>query len=327
METDVLIGATLGGCQIMRLIGKGGMASVYHGYQPHLDREVAVKVLPPYYAADSIFVERFQREARAMARLRHPNVITIFDLGEQGQWLFIVMEYITGGNLRQRLQRQTIPWPEIIAIFHDLAQALDFAHDQGIVHRDVKPVNVLIDDQSTRQRAVLSDFGIARMLETSAHLTRTGAGVGTPEYMAPEQCRGLEVDARADIYALGVMLYEVLCGHPPFIAAEYTAIAHAHIYEPVPAPSLLNPHVSLPVQAVVLKALQKRPEQRFATAGEMVLALDQALRQKHGSLGARSGPMSGGFASAPLVCANPQCRLPNRGTNRYCTRCGSRLLS
>jgi serine/threonine protein kinase len=314
-ENDELIGTLIGGCQVIELIGDGGMARVYHGHQDHLDREVAIKVLPPYYITDSSFIERFQREAKAMAKLLHPNIVVIYDAGKQGQWLYIVMELITGGNLRERMTR-SMSLAEASHIFHDVAEALTFAHERGIIHRDVKPVNVLLDPsrQTPFPRAVLSDFGIAKVLQSSGNLTRTGAGVGTPEYMAPEQVRGSAVDARTDIYALGIMLYEMLCGRPPFTAEEYTAIAHSHVYEPVPAPTMHNPRISPAVQSVILKALQKRPEQRFQTAREMAQALAEAIQ---------ANPMRA--PSRPVTVMCEQCNMQNPVGMNFCQRCGTNL--
>jgi serine/threonine protein kinase len=231
---DGLIGMTLGHCVIEELIGQGGMARVYRAYQARLDRRVAVKVLPPYYAADQNFVDRFEIESRAMARLRHPNIIIVHDAGREHGHLFITMEYISGGNLKDYMESRTFSFADIPRIIHDLASALSYAHAQGIVHRDVKPVNVLMDIQrpvdvnvnamgkeSLSRRVVLSDFGIAKVVASSNVITHTGAGVGTPEYMSPEQCRGTMVDARSDIYALGVMLYEMLTGHTPTSTSQF----------------------------------------------------------------------------------------------------------
>ncbi len=359
MQVDELIGSVLGGCAITGLLGQGGMAKVYRAFQKHLDREVALKVLPPYYAADPTFVERFQLEWKAMAKLQHPNIVTIYDAGQSQQWLYIVMELISGGNLRQRLEKP-MRISEAAHIFHDVAEALTYAHEHGIVHRDVKPVNVLLDTEQQHPfpRAVLTDFGIAKVLETSAHLTRTGAGVGTPEYMSPEQCRGVAIDQRADIYALGVLLYEMLCGRPPFMAEEFTAVAHSHIYDPVPPPTLHNPHISPAIQTVIIRALQKKPEQRYATAREMAAALDEAVKAgparpptrpalvpcgQCGTMnpagmnfcsncganlrGGPSAPLppSAGLILPPMLCLN--CGTSNPGTNRYCVHCGARLAT
>jgi serine/threonine-protein kinase len=333
------------------------MARVYRGKQENLDRQVAIKVLPPYYAADPAFVERFKLEARAMAQLSHPNIVIIHDTGEDGGRLYIIMEFVGGGTLKQKMA-SGMPLREVTRIIHEVASALTYAHSRGIVHRDVKPVNVLMD---TTARAVLSDFGIAKILQTSAVLTQSGAGVGTPEYMSPEQCRGSgSVDARADIYALGIMLYEMLTGHTPFEADNYTALAHSHIYEAVPLPSKRNPRISPAVQSVVMKALEKDPAERFQKATDMAVALEQAVAAqvpiatitgRHTSVVAEqpqqlasSGSLAPGnspkLRSAPpraptgpypqqlsgmIMC--PSCRAANQPYNRFCTTCGYNLVA
>ena len=333
-DADNLIGMTLGHCVIEELIGQGGMARVYRAYQPHLDRHVAVKVLPPYYAADPAFVERFQIESRAMAKLTHPNIIIIHDAGREQGHLFITMEYVSGGNLKDYMESRPFSFNDIPRIIHDLASALSFAHARGIVHRDVKPVNVLMDIQrrvnpdgqeAVSRRVVLSDFGIAKVLESSNVITHTGAGVGTPEYMSPEQCRGTMVDARSDIYALGVMLYEMLTGHTPFEADNYTALAHSHIYEPPPPPSRLSRRISPAVQAVVLKALEKDPSERFQQATEMALALEQAMAAQMPIPNPPPRVTAGRAATPGQVC--PRCGAANASQQRFCTNCGNPLGS
>lgn len=300
------------------------MARVYRAHQANLDRDVAVKVLPPYYAADRNFVRRFQQEAQALARFSHPNIVIIHDAGQEHNLLYIIMEYISGGNLRDYISPQMKP-SEITRIIREVASALSYAHERGIVHRDVKPVNVLMDQS---RRAVLSDFGIAKVLASISAMTRSGAGVGTPEYMSPEQCKGIQVDARADIYALGVMLYEMLTGHTPFEADNYTALAHSHIYEQPPNPSRYNPRISPAVQAVTLKALAKAPEDRFQSAMDMAITLEQAMAaqqplpaaERYPSQGPMMGdraPQSGGQL---LIC--PRCQQRNYPNQRFCSSCG-----
>ena len=331
---DDLIGASLGHCVVEDFLGQGGMARVYRGRQENLDRVVAIKVLPPYYAADPDFVERFKREAVAMAKLSHPNIVTVHDAGEENGRLFIVMEYIGGGTLKERMA-SPLTMRDITRVVHEVASALSYAHAQGIVHRDVKPVNVLLDGGG---RAVLSDFGIAKVLATSAALTHSGAGVGTPEYMSPEQCRGAAVDARADIYALGVMLFEMLTGRTPFVADNYTALAHSHIYEAPPLPSALNPRISPAVQSVILKALEKDPADRFQKATELAAALEMAVESQtpvklsnrpmpHPTAPPRrpSGPQPQQPAYPVIVC--PRCRHQNAATQRYCSMCGASLIA
>src|SRR5947209_15819703 len=251
MQQDPLLGTTFGNYKILAPLGQGGMAHVYRARQENLDREVAVKVLPPWYAADRNFVVRFNLEARLVARLSHPNIVTIHDFNESNGHLYIVMQLVDGGTLKHKLDAARDPSGsggggaldvgEVDRIFQQLASALTYAHEQGIIHRDIKPVNVLMDRTG---RPILSDFGIAKVLaSTKDQLTRPGAGVGTPEYMSPEQCIGGAVDGRADIYALGVMLFEALTGRTPFQGDNYPALAHSHIYEMPPRPSLINPRI------------------------------------------------------------------------------------
>ena len=315
---DDLIGATLGNCYIQALIGEGGMARVYRAHQAHLGRDVALKVLPAHYAADPDFVNRFEREAFAMAQLSHPNIVTVHDRGEDQGRLYIIMEYVDGPNLRDRILKG-LTLDETARIVTQVASALTFAHERGIVHRDVKPANVLLDATG---RARLSDFGIAKIF-ASERLTQTGAGVGTPEYMSPEQCKGGQVDARSDIYALGAMLYEMLTGRPPFIADNYTAIAHSQIYERPIAPSKLNPRISPAVQAVVLKALEKVPGDRFQQATDLAETLELAIASQS-PVARPSGPLTGGAAtgraSATVIC--PRCSAANSAQQRFCSSCG-----
>jgi len=324
---DDLLGATLGRCVIESMLGEGGMARVYRARQEHLDRTVAIKVLPPYYASDPAFVERFKLEARALAQLTHPNIVTVHDAGEDAGLLFIVMEFVNGGTLRQRMS-SPMAVQDVTRIIREVASALEYAHSKGIVHRDVKPVNVLMD---TSGRAVLSDFGIAKVLATSAVVTRSGAGVGTPEYMSPEQCRGTTVDARTDIYALGVMLYEMLTGHTPFEADNYTALAHSHIYEPVPPPSRYNPRISPAVQAVIMKALEKDPSERFQHANDMAATFEMAaaaqapIRTITARHAAAAAPESPAQRAPEIAC--PACGRTNDARQRFCSGCGASLAT
>src|SRR5712691_704100 len=282
MQQDPLIGTFLGKYKILAPLGQGGMARVYRAHQENLDREVAVKVLPPWYATDRNFVDRFNLEARLIARLSHPNIVTIHDFSEQDGHLYIVMQLVDGGTLKHLLDSLrdsssignqngqensgTVNIMQTNSIFQQLASALSYAHEKGIIHRDIKPVNVLMD---LTNRPILSDFGIAKVLESSNGLTRPGAGVGTPEYMSPEQCRGEPVDARSDIYALGAMLFEALTGRTPFLGDNYPALAHSHIYDTPERPSKFNSRIPLAVDQVILTALMKNPAQRYQQASEM----------------------------------------------------------
>ncbi len=331
------------------------MARVYRARQESLDREVAVKVLPPWFAADRNFVERFNLEARLVARLSHPNIVTVHDASEQNGNLYIVMQLVDGGTLKSRLDQlqsrgQTLDVFDARHIFTQLASALSYAHDNGIIHRDVKPVNVLMDNLG---RPILSDFGIAKVLAGTKELTRHGAGVGTPEYMSPEQCQGGPVDGRADIYALGVMLFESLTGRLPFLGDNYPALAHSHIYEMPPHPSAVNANIDPAVAQVILTAIMKNPQQRYQRASDMAEALERAVNSlpPPGSYRIPSSPLDiSKTATMPLhLCAQcgqfnkPQmkfctrcgyplnqcryCGIQNPATNRFCTKCGQPLLA
>ncbi|HHE73293.1 MAG TPA: hypothetical protein ENL34_13545 [Chloroflexi bacterium] len=261
-----LIGKTLGQYQILEEIGRGGMAVVYKAHQPTLERYVAIKVLPQQFTFDREFVERFLREARAAARLNHPNIVTIHDVGQADGTYYIVMEYLEGPSLADLLRQQrALPPQQAAQIVAQVASALDYAHQQGFVHRDVKPSNILLGAGGV---AKLTDFGIVKAAE-GTRLTQTGTVLGTPEYMSPEQAKGLGVDRHSDIYSLGVVAYEMLAGRVPF-SGDTLAVLHAHVYEP---PDLRALPVG--VQGVVSSALAKDPRQRFGSSGAFAQALER----------------------------------------------------
>jgi serine/threonine-protein kinase len=264
---------------------------VYRGRHTRLDRIVAIKILPAGLAAEADFRNRFEREARAVAALKHPNIVQIFDFGDIDGMYYMVMEYIAGQDLAHTVrQGGALPLAMAAAVVRGIAGALDYAHAQGLVHRDIKPSNVMIENLSPTtpaasdlaglmeppalaMRPVLTDFGIAKMLAGAGGATKTGM-VGTLDYMAPEQIRAAgEVDHRADIYALGIMLYEMLTGHLPFAADNPGAVLVAHLQKPAPDPRELVP--ALPEQAAraVLRALAKDPTERFPRAGALAQAL------------------------------------------------------
>ena len=271
-------GATLGRYQIVSPLGQGGMASVYKAFQPALDRYVALKVLRAGIVDDPEQRERFEREAKAIARLRHPSIVQVFDFDNVDGTAFLVMEFIDGGTLKTKLTElagtgQRLPRGEAGRIISEIADGLDMAHHQGIVHRDVKPSNVLLNRAG---RAIIADFGIARIL-AAAQQTQTGVGVGTPEYMSPEQGEGIAVDKQSDIYSLGVMAYELVTGRVPFRADTPLAVVLAHVRDPLPLPSSIDPSVGPDVERVLLKAMAKSPSERYQSAGEFAHALAAAL--------------------------------------------------
>lgn len=255
-----MVGETLGKYQILDEIGRGGMGVVYRGYDTALQRPVAVKVLAPHLVWEKDFVERFLREARTAAQLRHSNIVTVYDVGEQGGNYYIVMGFLEGETLSQMVARRgPLSVAEVASVVSQVASALDYAHGQGLVHRDIKPGNVIVDKEG---HVTLTDFGIARAVE-GTRLTSAGAILGTPEYMSPEQALGQEADRRSDIYSLGVVCYEMLTGRAPFHAETPLATLHQQAYEPPLEPRKLNPNLSLAVERVLLKALAKEPRGRY----------------------------------------------------------------
>ncbi len=284
-----LVGHTLGQYRIVEQIGLGGMATVYKAYQPALDRYVAVKILPAYYAHERGFAERFTREARAVAKLTHPHVLPIYDFGQENGLSYIVMQCVDAGTLKDMMGKP-INLMTVADIIEQLADALDYAHEQGVIHRDVKPSNVLMDHGHW---VLLSDFGLAKMVEGSVQLTGSGVGVGTPAYMAPEQGQGLKVDQRADIYSLGIILYEMVTGQVPYEAETPMAVVVKHITEPLPLPRALNSDLPESVERIIMKALAKNPADRYETAGKMAVALRKAI--------AGMDTAVSGVVSSPLV--------------------------
>jgi tRNA A-37 threonylcarbamoyl transferase component Bud32 len=354
---EELIGQTLGQYQIIELIGQGGMARVYKAYQPALDRHVAIKALSTRLdnMQDQELLARFYAEAKLVARLAHPHIVPVHDFGEDQGWAYIVMEYIAGGTVREQMTkaesiyaRLSLPWT--LKVIEQAALALDFAHLNGVIHRDVKPGNMLL---RTEDFMLLSDFGIATILESSLALSRAGSTVGTPQYMAPEQ--GIPngaIDARTDIYALGVVLYQCVTGRLPFTADTPIGIIMRHIQEPVPRPALYVPGLPPRVEQIILTALAKDPNQRYQRAAEMAaelqMAQDELRRAGPGRLlyqlqaapargsapsGPNAAPANAGYnaaypsapaprgaPSAPGICF--RCGAANNPNSRFCTRCG-----
>ena len=265
-------GSRLGRYQVVEQIGRGGMATVFRAYDPELNRHVAVKVLPSFQVEDPTFVERFRQEAQSIARLNHPNIIQVYDFGEDKGFTFIVMEYVTGGTLSRHVTN-ALPLEEVLEWVSPIAQALEYAHSQSIIHRDIKPANVLVDASG---KPKLSDFGLARLLEGSAGLTSKNAVLGTPAYMAPEQALGRPADQKSDLYSLGVIIYQMLVGQVPFRGDTPSETLMAHIHQPVPLPTVTDPQFDARLEAILIRALSKDPDARYATADKLIQALSSA---------------------------------------------------
>jgi len=270
-----LIGQTLGQYQMLEKIGEGGMAVVYKAYQPGLKREVAVKVLSPVFAKNKQFSERFQREVEAIGNLHHPNILSVYDSGQDKGYSYLVMRYIPNARtLSEEMNKSLLP-SRIVELIDQIAQALDYAHNAGIIHRDIKPSNVLMAEHG----ALLSDFGLAKLVESNEQLTGSGVGMGTPSYMSPEQAMGQKVDHRTDIYALGIILFEMLTGEIPHRGATPIATVVKRSKDPLPMPRSFNPNIPPAVEQVLIKALERDPKLRFNRAGEMAAALKSAYAQ------------------------------------------------
>jgi serine/threonine-protein kinase len=262
--------------ELLELIGKGGMSSVYKAHDRLLDRQIAVKILHPHFTEDEEYVERFRREARAVAQLSHPNIVTVIDRGEDEGRQFIVFEYVEGENLKQLLERTgPMPVQDALLLALQMARALAFAHGRGLIHRDVKPQNVLLNADG---QAKMTDFGIARSVDVQG-VTITGTVLGTSEYIAPEQARGERVDAQTDVYSLGVVLYELLVGGVPYEGETFVTVALKHVNEPVPPVLERRPDLPPRVALAVERAMAKSPGERFSSMQEVADELEACLAE------------------------------------------------
>ncbi|MFQ5611814.1 MAG: protein kinase [Anaerolineae bacterium] len=281
-------GENVGPYRIIEQLGQGGMATVFRAYHPSLDRDVAVKVLHPVFKEDPQFFVRFQREARIVARLEHPNIIPVYDFNEHNGEPYLVMRYVNGDTLKAHLGDSPLSPTEVLRIMRPVCNALAYAHEQGVLHRDIKPSNIML----TRDGNVfLTDFGLARMTQAGESTLSQDMLVGTPQYISPEQAQSLaELDGRADIYSLGVVLFEMLVGNVPYNADTPFAIVHDHIYTPLPLPRSLNPDLDEGVERTLLKALAKEPDERFASADDLLASLESSLGSQ--------------IASAPTVASS-----------------------
>jgi serine/threonine protein kinase len=297
-----LAGKTLGKYRILARLGRGGTANVYKAYQPHLNRYVAVKALHRHLAEDEDFIRRFEREASAVARLRHPNIVQVHDFDHTGDLYYMVMEFIEGPSLKEELHARSLAGkpltlPEIARVFGALGSAIDYAHEQGMVHHDLKPANILF---SVQGQTVLTDFGIAKIVGGSSH-TLTGAVFGTAKYMSPEQGQGQRGDERSDIYSLGIILFEMVTGQVPFDDDTPYTIISRHISEPLPLPSSLKPDLPPEVDQVILKAAAKSPDDRYQSGRELARALYDAIGL----------PVEYTLVSAPVVPRAEIAQLPS----------------
>lgn len=261
----------IGNFKVLQIVGMGGMGVVYKAMQEPINRVVALKVLPPQLSLNDELAKRFDIEAKAISRLQHQNIVSLYEAGEDKGYRYFAMQFIDGENLSARIQsKKPLPASEIIDVAKQICRGLRYAHAQDVIHRDIKPQNILVDKENI---ARLSDFGIAKMFSSSG-ITMTGVTVGTPEYMSPEQAEGVEVDCKTDIYSLGVVIYEMLTKRPPFLANNPVATAYKHVHEiPVP-PSVKRRDTPKRLELIVLRALKKDKNERYESIDEMLEHLD-----------------------------------------------------
>ena len=305
-----LTGQSIGRYHILEQLGEGGMATVYKAYDTRLERNVALKVLrtDQFIPAQlQMVLQRFEREAKSLAKLKHSNIVNILDFGEHEEMPYLVMEYLPGGTLKQKLGL-AIPWQKAIQTLLPVARGLAYAHQHGVIHRDVKPANVLIDQN---EEPILTDFGIAKLLEgTAGHtLTGSGVGIGTPEYMAPEQGIGAHtIDARADIYSLGIVLFEMVTGRKPYIADTPMAVVLKQMTDPLPRPTEFVPDLPEEIEQILFKALAKQPEDRYEDMNAMIAAMTEVLTEAQTVL-APTSPKPAEETTAPRVKPSPKMAL------------------
>lgn len=304
-----MIGRVIGTYKIQQKLGEGGMGAVYKGVDTMLDREVAIKALKPELASQTAIVERFRTEAVTLAKLHHPNIATLYSLFRQGDELYMVLEYVRGQSLDEILARRgALDADEVIPVFCQILDGINHAHEYGIIHRDIKPANMMLTENGTLK---VLDFGIARLLG-SDRMTRAGNVIGTLEYMAPEQVKGLETDARSDTYALGMMLYEMLTGRAPFDTENEFELMKLQTESYPPEPRTIKPGIPESVEAAIMRAIQKDPDARFQTAGEFRESLLDAGFAERGVLrrGTDPGAATPGPISTPPV-SKPETAQPS----------------
>ncbi len=277
-RVDLSAGEEFAGYRIERSLGRGGMGVLYLAVEPGLERRVALKLIAPEAATDEVFARRFAEESRIAASIEHPNVVPIYAAGEEDGIPFIAMRYVAGSDLGRRLARAgRLDPPSATALIAQIGNGLDAIHAAGLIHRDVKPANVLLGDTGGADHAYITDFGVARNVATGSGLTQTGRFVGTLDYVAPEQISGGAIDARADVYALGALLFKLLTGDVPFPRDAEAARLYAHLNDPPPAPSLHATAVPMALDDVVIRAMSKQPDDRYPSAGDLGRAAVTAL--------------------------------------------------
>lgn len=313
-----LIGRTLGKYRIEARIGSGGMGEVYRGVHVSLNRPAAIKVMSQHVAGDSNFQERFKREARSAAALTHPNIVEVYDFGEENGLYFLVMELVSDGSLHTLLRRRAAGAPPslplLLHLIRQAAEGIGYAQRQGMTHRDIKPDNLLLRRQTVPPGAneayvlKITDFGLARMTEGDM-LTVTGTILGTPAYMSPEQCLGKPIDGRGDLYSLGVVLYEAVTGYQPFKGANATEVMYKHVNTPPTPPNEVRPDLPAGLDEVILRCLAKQPDERFANGSDLARALDPYVGDRPAGVNTPAGP-----ASQPPTGAHPRRDTPAEGT-------------
>lgn len=305
-------GMNVGPYRIIEQIGLGGMATVFKAYEPGMDRYVAVKIVSPQFAQHPEFRERFRREAKSIARLEHPHIVPVFSYGEESGTAYLVLRYMETGTLSDLMNHKPMEFHKAEHLIEQIAGALDYAHRNGVIHRDVKPSNVLIDSEGN---AYLTDFGIAKIVEATVELTGTGTAMGTPQYMSPEQCRGdKDLTDATDTYSLGVILYQMVTGTLPFDAETPLAVIHQHLNAQLPPPHTTNPQVTDAMERVLFKALAKDPGDRFASTSDLAGAFSAAVSKLEtvavpaARVESKPGPV--GELAHPETVGRPTRRLP-----------------
>jgi protein kinase-like protein len=317
--SELAAGDEFAGYRIERRLGRGGMGILYLATEPGLERPVALKLIAPEAAADEVFAQRFAEESRIAASIEHPNVVPIYAAGEQDGVPYIAMRYVSGSDLSRRLADEGRLAPErAVALIAQIAEGLDAIHAAGLVHRDVKPANVLLGGEAGSEHAYITDFGVARNVATESGLTQTGRFVGTLDYVAPEQISGGSIDARVDVYALGCLLFKLLTGEVPFPREGEAARLYAHLNDPPPAPSLYVPQASMALDDVVSRAMSKQPQDRYPSAGDLGRAAQAAIGGTAVAVAERAVATGSAATSEPGVTAGAAAATaePTRATDR-----------